>query len=263
MRIALVQMDVVLGDREGNLTRARRGLEKAGQLGAQMAVLPELWGTGYDTAHWSETAEPMSTGLFAESSAMAADLGMIVSAGSLLERDESRLYNTATVWGPDGSLLASYRKQHLFSLMEEDKHLSAGEGLTSFDLPAEPDLRMGLGICYDLRFPEMFRNLALEGVGLIVIPAQWPNPRSLHWARLLQARAIENLAYVIGVNRVGGGQSTTFCGRSIAIDPWGEILAEAGDEEETVMLVDVDPGRVREARRALPVLTDARRPGPV
>ncbi len=264
MRVAVVQMDVLLGEAEENLARVRAGLGEAKAQGAELAVLPELWGTGYDTENWIRQAEPLGGGLFAESAKLAADLSIYLVAGSLLERStDGRIFNTSTVWSPQGDLLGSYRKQHLFSLMGEDKRLSPGKERLAVDLcglryPKEK-LRVGLGICYDLRFPGLFRSLALEACELLVIPAQWPEPRGLHWNRLLQARAIENLAYVVGANRVGGGETTRFCGQSLIINPWGALLADAGTSEPTVLIAEVDPKEVAKSRQTLPVLEDARR----
>lgn len=264
MRVAVVQMDILLGDKERNLASVRAGLEEAKAQGAELAVLPELWGTGYDTENWTRQAERLGSGLFAESAQLAVDLSVNLVAGSLLERDaDGRIYNTATVWSPRGEMLGSYRKQHLFSLMGEDKQLSPGKQRLAVDLRGlknpEEKLRVGLGICYDLRFPGLFRSLALEACELLVIPAQWPEPRGLHWNRLLQARAIENLAYVVGANRVGGGESTRFCGQSLIINPWGALLAEAGTTKPTVLIAEVDPREVAKSRQTLPVLADARR----
>ncbi len=264
MRAALVQMDVVLGDREGNLHRAQEGLQEAANLGAQLAILPELWGTGYNTENWSQEADLMGEGLFSAASAFAQQYDVTLIAGSLLEKDASgRLFNTCTVWSSQGKQLGCYRKRYLFGLMEEDKFLSPGNSLSKLTIPAplqpEEEFELGLAICYDLRFPEHFRELALMGCEVFIIPAQWPHPRGNHWNRLLQARAIENLAYVLGVNRVGGGETTQFCGRSVAIDPWGEILIEAGEEKPQILIADIDPRRVRESRKTLPVLEDARR----
>jgi len=138
----------------------------------------------------------------------------------------------------------------LFPLMNEDMYLTPGTGPVTF---ATPWGKVGLGICYDLRFPEFFLPYALDDISLVLLPAEWPHPRLHHWRTLLQARAIENQLFVAACNRVGRSGETHFFGHSMVISPWGEVLLEAG-EQEVLLTTEVDLDRVREARTRLPVL---------
>ncbi len=253
IRIALAQMDVKWADPDANLAAARRMVAQAADAGADLVVLPELWGSGYDLAHAAVYATPLDAGLFREMAllARAHDLHVV---GSLLESDDGQIYNTCALFGPAG-LLGQYRKMHRFCLMQEDRYLAAGD---------QPALCQGtpwgptaLAICYDLRFPELFRTYALAGARLMLLPAQWPAPRIDHWRTLLRARAIENQCVVAGCNRVGVDHDNVFSGASAVIGPWGEVLVEEG-EREALLVAEVDFDAVDEARRRIPILSDRR-----
>jgi predicted amidohydrolase len=252
-KIALGQMDIRLGDVSVNLAHARAWVAEAAQRGAQLIVFPELWATGYDLDHWQTHAAPLGAGLFAEIGALAR-AHRIAIAGSLLEARAGRAYNTLTLYDADGQLAAVYRKIHLFRLMEEDQWLAPGE---------EPVLadgawgRAGLAICYDLRFPELFRRYALGGARLLALPAEWPARRRAHWQTLLRARAIENQSFVIACNRVGASKGEVFGGGSAIIDPWGETLIE-GDDQPALLYAELDLALVDDVRKRLPVWADRR-----
>jgi predicted amidohydrolase len=172
----------------------------------------------------------------------------------MLEARAGRFYNCFALYGPDGVLCGAYRKVHLFRLMDEEKYLAPGEECVNLDLPWG---RTGLAICYDLRFPELFRTYALAGARLMLIPAEWPHPRREHWRTLLRARAIENQCFVAACNRIGATGASTFFGASTVIDPWGETLVEAG-EIETLLTVTIDTDLVESVRRRIPVFEDRR-----
>jgi predicted amidohydrolase len=175
-------------------------------------------------------------------------------AGSLPERPrgESRPYNTLVLAGPDGSLVR-YRKMHPFSLAGENQHYGAGDRHVTTTLGG---LRLTLFICYDLRFADEFWATAADTDAYVVV-ANWPDRRRHHWTTLLHARAIENQAYVVGVNRVGVGDGLTHAGDSRIVDPWGEAVATASGQE-TLILADLDPAVVKQARETFPVLRDRR-----
>lgn len=220
---ASIQFHIAFGDVDANLARALAGLRRAGEKGASLAVLPEMWSTGYDYKNLAAQAEQTPRVIEALKGA-TAELGM-VTVGSLPEKDGDTLFNTAYVIDR-GVVVGSYRKLHLFSTMGEDRFLGAGD--RTLVVPTSAG-RLGIAICYDLRFPELFRKLALEGAEIICIPAEWPKPRQEHWRTLLRARAIENQLFIAAANCCGIQGKLDFFGMSLLISPRGEILAEGGD----------------------------------
>jgi predicted amidohydrolase len=172
--------------------------------------------------------------------------------GSIAERGDPRPRNMGLLVSPQGQV-TRYAKIHPFSFSGEDKHYAGGERVVTVDVEG---LRVTPLICYDLRFPEPFR-LAAPETDLFALVANWPDARREHWRTLLKARAIENLAYVAGVNRVGEGGKLRYAGDSTAVSPWGEVLAEGGPEE-AVLLFEADPREVAQARAKFPVLSDVR-----
>lgn len=253
LTIAMAQMDVLEGRPERNLARAREFAARAGDAEADLLVLPELWFHGYDLERADQWATPLGEGGFAEMAEMARKF-KIHLVGSILERHADGVSNTAVLYSPEGQLLGSYRKMHLFRLMEEHCYLAPGDHATLCPTPWGPT---GLGICYDLRFPELFRAMALAGAKLFVIPAQWPVRRLEAWLLLARARAAENELIVAACNRVGKNEDVTFPGRSIVVDPWGNTLGE-GDDQERLLVVETDLREIEKARRYLTVYEDRR-----
>ncbi len=253
IRIALAQMDVEWADQDANLNSARQMVARAAAADADLVILPELWGSGFDLAHAADYATSVDAGLFEEMAAMARDNDLYV-VGSLLEESDGAIYNTCALYSPHG-LVGRYRKLHRFCLMAEDRYLAAGNHPALLD--GIPWGRTALAICYDLRFPELFRGYALAGARLMVIPAQWPAPRVEHWRTLLRARAIENQCFVAGCNRVGADPNNQFGGASTVIGPWGEVLVE-GNDHPALLLAEVDLSQVDEARQRIPILEDRR-----
>ncbi len=255
LQIAIGQMDIVLGDAQANLRTVQDLAARAAEQGAQVLVLPELWGSGYALEQAGELADEINTGLFAAVAALARHYRLAI-CGSLLEWDstEERAYNTATLYDADGALRGRYRKIHRFGLMAEDRFLGAGDETPVFSTSWGPT---ALAICYDLRFPELFRRFVLNGAQLVLMPSEWPVQRIEHWRTLLRARAIENQCFVVGCNRVGSDRSNAFGGRSAAIDPWGSVLAEGGDGAEVVSAT-IDLQRVDKIRATIPVWNDRR-----
>jgi omega-amidase len=254
IKISLGQMDIRFGDPAANFVTVTRMTEEAKRRGSDLILFPELWSTAYDLTRASHHASSLTSGLFADLSALARRTGIYILGSTLSILGENKFGNMLTVFAPDGTLLADYSKIHLFRLMDEHQHLTAG------DKPVTVDLSFGcagLAICYDLRFPELFRGYALAGAAMVFLPAEWPHPRLSHWQTLVRARAIENQMFVFACNRVGADAHNEFCGHSLAVDPWGEILAEGGEGEELVTLT-ADLSKVREARRKIPILEDRR-----
>jgi omega-amidase len=253
LTVALAQMDVLTGQPDANLARARDFAAQARDAGADLLLLPELWFNGYDLERAEERATPLGEGGFAHMAEIAREFGLHL-AGSLLERHDSVVSNTAVLYAPDGSLLGSYRKIHRFRLMQEHRYLAPGDHATLCPTPWGP---VGLAICYDLRFPELFRVMALAGAVLFLVPAQWPVQRVEAWLLLARARAVENELIVAACNRVGNDGEVTFPGRSLVVDPWGNALVE-GDGREQLLIARADLREIRKARRYLTVYEDRR-----
>ena len=250
MRIALVQMDLAWEDAAENRRRAAKHLDAARAAGARLAVLPEMFATGFsmDPARVAEIPGGASERFLVE---RAAALGLWI-AGSLALREPAGPQNVALVVSPDGAV-HRYAKIHPFSYSGEHLHYAGGDRVVTVDIEG---LRVTPFVCYDLRFPEPFR-MAADDTDAFLVVANWPDARRDHWRTLLRARAIENLAYLLGVNRVGEGSRLRYAGDSAAISPWGETLVEGGSEE-AVLIAEIDPEAVREARERFPALKDRR-----
>jgi len=229
IRAGVIQFDVQRGDIAKNLVSAVDAIHQLSRQGTQLAVLPELWACGFDHANIKEHAE--KTTEIIETMSMAAKKEDILIAGSLPELSEGRIYNTLVVIDRDGSISGSYRKVHLFSGGRENETFSAGQTAkiwhTSLGL-------MGGIICYDLRFPELCRSLAIQGARIIVVCAQWPEARINHWDILLQARAIENQLFMVAANRTGSDVGLNFPGHSQIVSPFGKILAKTDKMKDQV-----------------------------
>ena len=254
LTLSLAQVDIQLGDPDTNLAAAHALVQEAARRGSDLIVFPELWTTGYDLARASTLAEAVPGGPTAQLLSAWAHRYNLWITGSFLVRDEAGVFNGAPLFGPQGQMLGPYCKIHRFGLMAEDRWLEAGHQQGLFDLPWG---RMGLAICYDLRFPELFRAYALAGATLILLPSEWPHPRLHHWRTLLRSRAIEDQCFLAAVNRVGSDQANTFCGHSAVIDPWGETVIEAG-ETKVLLTVTIDLDQVAAVRERIPVLKDRR-----
>lgn len=246
-------MPIALGDPRKNYARVQEWTAEAARRGAHIVVFPELWSTGYALDRGQELSQALNTGLFAEVASLAGQ-NKISIVGSMLEKRGSEIANSAAFMSPNGRVMGVYRKIHLFRLMDEDRWLQAGESPLAMDLPWG---RTALAICYDLRFPELFRRYAVEGAKLILIPAEWPLARVEHWRTLLQARAIENQCYIVAVNTCGDIGGTVFGGHSMIVDPWGKIVVEAG-ETPALLNAEIEMDAVEEIRQRIPVFEDRR-----
>jgi predicted amidohydrolase len=218
-----------------------------------LVVLPEMFASGFSMNVARIAQEPsgeLSRGL----AQMAKDRGIWIVAGVVGRDSAGRGRNLARVYSPQGTLVAEYQKMHPFSFSGEHEHYSPGEGPITF---AWGEFSVAPFVCYDLRFPEVFRLGVRRGANLLVVIANWPAARQAHWLTLLSARAIENQAYVVGVNRVGRDPKATYAGRSQIIDPRGTVLADGG-EEPGVISAEVDPQTVAAYRREFPALADIR-----
>jgi predicted amidohydrolase len=252
MKVAAVQHDVVWEDREATLARLEPQLRAAAGTGARLVVLTEMFPTGFSMEP-ERVAEAEGGPTTEFLGAQAAELNVWLT-GSVPTHpaDGGRPVNRLLLAGPGGEL-RHYDKIHPFSYSGEHERYAAGAERVTFDVEG---VRVTPFVCYDLRFADEFWAMA-QGTDCYVVVANWPSSRRAHWQALLVARAIENQAYVVGVNRVGEGGGLHYSGDSRIIDPQGEILA-AGAGGETILLADVDPVVVAETRKRYPFLADRR-----
>jgi predicted amidohydrolase len=243
VRVAVAQIEPALGENERNLSVCLTRVDEAAAAGAQLLVLPECAIPGYvfesadEARPYAEEIPGPSTEALA---AACARLGMHVVCG-LLEADGADLCNTAVLVGPDG-LIGSYRKTHL-PFLGVDRFTRPGDELALFDTSLG---RIAIEICYDLRFPEVTRALALAGADIVVLPTNWPLAAQANAELLAPARAYENRVYLLVANRVGRERTTEFCGRSQIVDPSGARLAETDMTSEALLLAEVDVENARD-----------------
>lgn len=265
MRAAAVQLNST-DDTERNLQIADRLVREAVAAGAELVVLPEKWtviGTGSDLAAGAQSLEGPA---MAWAASTARELGIDLVAGSFSERVEGadKLSNTSVHFGPDGSQRAVYRKVHMFDVevdgvvYAESAHEQAGDEIVVSSV-CDGAVGLGLSICYDLRFPELYRELAVRGAEIITVPSAFTLPTTRdHWEVLVRARAIEDQCFLIAANQIGERpDGLPSGGRSLIVDPWGLVLASAPDSE-TVIVAELDLEALRAIRRRLPSLASRR-----
>jgi predicted amidohydrolase len=257
MKIAVAQMACSLGEPEVNLQRVRKFSRLASDRGAELIVFPEMTDIGYSMSVVHVKAAAWTAGFVPGLQQIARDFSIGIVSG-VSERDRSCIYNAQVFVDADGSLNASYRKTHLYAVAPVEEHtcFAPGDSFTSFALHG---LRFGFSICYDLRFPEMFRKLVTEqNVDAFVLSSAWPFPRIEHFQTLSIARAIENQAYVIVSNRVGKDDDLWFCGSSAIIDPRGVVIAAASADREELIQADLSEELVRSVRNRVQSLSHRR-----
>jgi deaminated glutathione amidase len=266
VRAAAVQLTAT-ADQAKNLETADRLVRAAARDGASLVVLPEKWSVYGSPEDQRAGAEPLDGPALSWARATARELGIDLVAGSIAERvdasPDGRGANTSVHVGPDGSDRATYRKIHMFDVLVGGRAYKESDGEAPGDeivLSATADgVGLGLTICYDLRFPELYRRLAVEGARILVVPSAFTEPTTRdHWEVLLRARAIENQAFVIAANQVGRhAPGVRTGGRSMIVDPWGVVLAQAPDSESCA-IADLDLGRQARIRADLPSLANRR-----
>ncbi|HDH40791.1 MAG TPA: carbon-nitrogen family hydrolase [Candidatus Altiarchaeales archaeon] len=243
MLVELAQIDIELGNKEANLDKAIGIIEEST---ADLILFPELFTTGFDFNNLADLAEPLNGRTVERISDIC---GKRIVAGSIVEDSNRWLYNTFVLIDSTG-VIGKYRKIHLFD--REKHYLSAGDDISVIGTEFG---RIALATCYDLRFPELFRKFMENNADIVLICANFPTLRKKHWEPLIKARAIENQFFVIACNRVGRDTVNEYFGRSIAVDPWGEVLT-LGDEGEEILRCRIDWKMVREIRKGFPVLRD-------
>lgn len=252
MRVHLVQIDIAWEDPAANRAKVKALVERAGPAPGDMIVLPETAFTGFslDPARTLPDAPEAEAFL----TQLARTWRCTVVGGIVAPDGGRRASNQAVAIAPGGDLLARYAKRRPFSPGGEGEVHAAGDETVLFSWQG---LSVAPLVCYDLRFPELFRDGVRQGAEMFVVIANWPARRTHHWLALLRARAIENQACVVGVNRCGTDPGTTYLGRSVVISPHGHAIADAG-EGQRVLAAEVDPGEIREWRREFPALRDMR-----
>ncbi|PKL58090.1 MAG: nitrilase [Methanomicrobiales archaeon HGW-Methanomicrobiales-5] len=250
VRICIAQLSPVWEDPEKTLEKADGFITHAAICGAQLICFPEQFATGWDPQS-GKNVQDVTGGIVTRLQA-CAKANRIAVIGSFREASSPFPKNTSIAIGNDGSILSTYSKIHLFSPAKEDEHFIPGTDLGIFSLGP---ITCSLAICYDLRFPELFRIYTQKGVQAVFVPAAWPKSRIRHWELFIQARAAENQMYVIGVNTTGTTPVDQYSGSSIAADPHGTIISRA-NEAEQLLFIDLDPAEVTTARTALPVEKD-------
>jgi deaminated glutathione amidase len=263
MRAAAVQLNST-DDRERNLAVAERLVREAAADGAELVVLPEKWPLLAGTKQLRAGAEPLDGPAIAAASGWAEELGLHLVAGSIAERvgDREKLFNTSVLIGPEGEREALYRKIHMFDVdvggvsYRESEAEEPGDEIVVADAGPVP---VGLSVCYDLRFPELYRILAVRGARVVTVPSAFTERTGRdHWEVLLRARAIENQVFVVAAAQVGEAPPNyRSYGRSMIVDPWGVVLAQAPDSE-CFVAADLDLARQEEIRRSLPSLANRR-----
>lgn len=260
VNFALLQMDVKYCDAEANFVKAKQMFEQAMQTNPRpdILVLPEDWSSGFSDKMFHEQenhVEPEDGPSVTLLQGLAKEYGVWVVAGSIgtLHRD-GKMRNTTFLINREGCVVGDYSKMHLYSDMDEDCKLTHGDKMEVYETELG---RFGMMICYDIRFCELARTYALKGADAVIVTSEFPFPRTNHWRTLLTARAIENQMFMVACNRVGPGPMGTYCGHSIILSPWGDVIAEGGEEEE-IVCGSVDFSLTKEIRDTIHVFRDRR-----
>ncbi|MFA6079787.1 MAG: carbon-nitrogen family hydrolase [Candidatus Omnitrophota bacterium] len=257
--ISIAQIRVKQADPEENLRKAERLIAEASRRNSDIICFPEMWTTGFNWEYNEKMARDHEK-IIDRIALLAMRYKIWINGSTLAINEESKPSNTSILFDPKGNRVGIYRKIHLFSVIGEEKHVAPGKSLCMIDAPWGLS---ALTICYDIRFPELFRAYAMKGAKIVFSSMAFPYPKLEHWKVLVRARAIENQMYVIGTNQVGSedlgpGGRMTYCGDSVIIDPWGKTVIEASEDEEELLTADIDMDRVDDVRSSMKVLKDRR-----
>jgi len=253
LRIAILQFEINIDTPDLNINKGIDMCRRAAMNGAGFILMPEMWSTGLYPELKSSTHLNSTQDILGELEKISAQYNTYILAGSLPKKGIDGIYNCAYLVKPEGIEDKNYDKLHLFKVGREDKYTRGGKKLIIYELPFG---RVSPFICYDLRFPEIFRSLSMRGSEIITISAQWPLSRKEHWLSLTKARAIENQSYLLASNLCGHDGRLNFAASSMIIDPWGKIIAEAGDGE-TIIYGEIDREEVSEIRKKFPFVDDS------
>lgn len=253
MKISIIQMNTEFKDNEKNYIRAEKLIKNAALEKPDVIILPETWSTGFfpqeNLLSYSENNAANLKSIFSK---LSLENNTNIIAGSIVNKKEDGIYNTCLVFNRKGQNIEWYDKIHLFSPMNEDKFFKSGNRVATFNIDG---ISCAVVICYDIRFPELIRTLALRGIEVLFVVAQWPKARVEHWKLLNRVRAIENQIFVVAVNSCGVIDDLKFAGNSLVIDPWGEIIGELSSEEE-IKTFEIDIKKVKEIRERMNIFND-------
>ena len=253
MKVSCLQMNMKLGCSEENFARAEQLICNAMKDNADVLVLPETWNTGFfPKENLAELSCRNGYEVNTRIGELAKKYKVNIVAGSVSNVRGGKVYNTAFVFDRDGICIAEYDKTHLFTPMGEDDYYTCGDHLCRFELDG---VKCGIIICYDVRFPELTRSLALRGLDMLFVVSQWPKERIFHLRTLTAARAIENQMFVVCCNSCGTADKTVYGGNSAIIDPWGQTVVAAGEYEE-ILTGDCDLNTLTYIRNTIPVFQD-------
>jgi omega-amidase len=271
LTLSIAQMQVEQGNVAANLAKGEQFIKEAAQRGSNIILFPEMWTTGFNfqknieaAIHQEKTIASLAGfakkyKIWITGSILTAHPKLIADSTSTTSSNY-KPYNTSLLFNPDGKIVAQYSKMHLFSGIREDQYETAGNCITVTETPWG---KTGLAICYDIRFPELFRSMTLQGAEIIFNSIAVPYPRLDHWSVLARARAIENQLFMVTANQVGSEiwevqGDITFFGHSSIVDPWGKTVIEAGDEQEILLTAEIDTELAKQIREKMPVLKDRR-----
>lgn len=259
LTLSIAQIDVATSQPEANLQKGERLIAEASRRGSDVICFPEMWTTGFDWSN-NERIAGEHEKIIDRVAALAKNYAIWINGSMLALNEDGRVSNTSILFSPKGERAATYRKTHLFSLFQEEQHVAAGDSLCVADTPWGPT---GLSICYDIRFPELFRTYAIKGAKIVFSPMAFPYPRLDHWKTLVRARAIENQMFMVGINQVGEEHLgslgvVTYFGDSVIIDPWGKTVVEASETAEMLITATVDIDLADKIRSEMKVLRDRR-----
>lgn len=259
VKTVIFQFEVTEGNYEQNLDKVKSLFRENELEEDSIVVLPEMWTSGYDLPNIEELAFHDLNGVKEEIERLAVENKVNIVAGSVPNiKKGNDVLNTSFVIDKNGELVYEYSKIHLVPMLKEPEYLKGGDtSVETFDLLGN---KAGLVICYDLRFPELFRDLALDEAKVIFVVAEWPAERTEHWLTLLKARAIENQCYIVGSNTFGKQPNgTTFAGNSIIINPFGEVLAQGSADNEELVEADINLDYIARVREDIPIFKSRRR----
>ena len=252
MKHAVYQMDVVPGKPEANRLKVKNWVrETVEKEQPDIIVLPEMWTTAYTLPELEKFADVNGEPTISFLKGLARTYQINIIGGSVATKRDGKFYNTSLVFNREGKLVYEYDKIHLVPMLDEPRYLTGGsQKVQVFELDG---IKMGLIICYDLRFPELARSLALQGAQILYVVAEWPTARKEHWKALQIARAIENQFFVVSCNRIGSYAGEEFAGCSMVIDPWGNCLTIAGETEEETLIESLSLELAPKIRKEVPI----------
>lgn len=253
LKLAVAQFAITIGNLENNLTAGRQAIEEAAAAGCSLVQLPELWISGYDLQNCEAHSHALRW--YSEQLQSLADHHHLIIGGSYITARGNQYFNSYLLFVPGRSAPHQYDKTHLFRLLDEDTYFTPGDRLTIVDLDWG---KVGLAICYDVRFPELIRAYAAHGIDCLLVAAQWGSQRTDHWRTLLRARAIENQIFVLASNGIGPIHDKQLAGYSVVLDPWGITLAEADSEQPALITAELDLSELERVRQLVPSRDDQR-----